>query len=104
MNILGTKEKKKKQFKSPNAYLVIFGFIVFSAILTWIIPGGEYALDEAGNAIAGTYQTVASNPQGLWDVFMSPLIGMVGGDGISGAIAISLAIMLFGGFLEVMDA
>ncbi len=101
---MGTKEKKKKQFKSPNAYLVIFGFIVFSAILTWIIPGGEYALDEAGNAIAGTYQTVASNPQGLWDVFMSPLIGMVGGDGISGAIAISLAIMLFGGFLEVMDA
>ena len=34
---------------------------------------------------------------------MAPLIGMIGNKSVSGAIAISLHIMLFGSFLEMMD-
>lgn len=62
-----------------------------------------YDVDEAGRAIAGTYHTTESNPQGLWDVFISPIIGMIGSNSVSGAIAISLNIMIFGSFLEMMD-
>lgn len=95
--------KAKKQFKSPNAYVIIFCIMAIVAVLTWIIPGGQYQLDEAGKAIAGTYERVASSPQGIWEMITAPIAGMVGNDTVSGAIAISLNIMLFGSFLEMME-
>lgn len=94
---------KQKQFKSPNAYVIIFFLIALVAVLTWFIPGGQYQLDETGRAIAGTYSKSAANPQGLWNIIMAPIIGMIGSDTVSGAIAISLNIMLFGSFLEMME-
>lgn len=99
----GKNTKAKKQFKSPNAYVIIFFIMAIVAVLTWIIPGGQYQLDEAGKAIAGTYERVASSPQGFWELITAPIIGMVGNETVSGAIAISLNIMLFGSFLEMMD-
>ncbi|NLH00725.1 MAG: YfcC family protein [Clostridiales bacterium] len=92
-----------KRFKSPNAYVIIFFIMAAVAVLTWFIPGGEYKLDEAGRAIAGTYSQTESKPQGLWDLLMAPIIGMVGSKTISGAITISLTIMFFGSFLQMMD-
>lgn len=77
--------------------------MVAVAVLTWIIPGGQYQIDESGNAIAGTYTQAEANPQGLWDIIMAPIIGMCGNAQISGAISISLCIMLFGSFLEIMN-
>lgn len=93
----------KKKFKSPNTYVIIFFVLLLVAIMTWFIPGGQYQLDEAGRNIAGTYSRVDANRQGLWDVIMAPIIGMVGNDQVSGAITISLNVMLFGSFLEMMD-
>ncbi|EOL49263.1 hypothetical protein RV11_GL001598 [Enterococcus phoeniculicola] len=93
----------KRKFKSPNTYVIIFFVLILVAIMTWFIPGGQYQLDEAGRNVAGTYSRVAANRQGLWDVIMAPIIGMVGNDQVSGAITISLNVMLFGSFLEMMD-
>ncbi len=98
-----TEKKTKKKFKMPNTYVILFCIIALIAVLTWIMPGGAYELNEAGDAIAGTYHAVASNPQGLWDVFMAPITGMLGSDTMDGAISISLTILLFGSFLEMMD-
>ena len=42
--------KEKKQFKSPNAYVIIFMVMLFVAALSWIIPGGAYELDQIGRA------------------------------------------------------
>ncbi|MDR0921113.1 MAG: YfcC family protein [Lactobacillales bacterium] len=95
---------KKKKFKSPNTYVIIFFVLLLVAILTWIIPGGKYDIDDSGRAIANTYSRIAANRQGLWDVIMAPIIGMVGNDQVSGAITISLNVMLFGSFLEMMDS
>lgn len=94
---------KQKQFKSPNAYVIIFLITAVVAVLTWFVPGGQYQLDDAGRAIAGTYTASESTPQGLWDLVMAPIIGMIGNETVSGAIAISLNILLFGSFLEMMD-
>lgn len=99
----GNKTKTKKQFKSPNAYVIIFIIMVAVAVLTWIIPGGQYQLDDAGKAIAGTYERVTASPQGIWEIINAPITGMVGNSSVSGAIAISLNIMLFGSFLEMME-
>ena len=61
-----TKEQPaKKKFQMPNTYVILFAVIAFIALLTWFVPGGAYDLTEAGDAIAGTYHVVESNPQGL---------------------------------------
>lgn len=95
--------KKKKERKAPNTYVILFFITVFIAVLSWFIPGGAYKLDEAGHAVAGSYEQVASNPQGLWDILMAPIIGMLGSKATAAAIPISLFVMLFGSFLEMMD-
>lgn len=59
----GEPEKGKKKFKMPNTYVILFGVICLIAVLTWFVPGGAYDLTEGGDAIAGTYHTVASNPR-----------------------------------------
>ena len=38
---MGETQKKKKEKKGLNSYVVIFVVIAFMAILTWFIPGGE---------------------------------------------------------------
>lgn len=97
------KKNEKKKFKMPNTYVILFAIIALIALLTWVVPGGAYDLTEGGDAIAGTYHTVESNPQGLWDIFMAPITGMLGGGTVSGAISISLTILLFGSLLEMTD-
>lgn len=99
---MGENPKKKKK-KGLNSYVVIFAVIALMALLTWFVPGGEYDLDESGYAIAGTYRELPANPQGLWDVITAPIVGMVGNGSVSGAISISLYIMLFGSFLKMME-
>lgn len=95
--------KRAKKFKMPNTYVILFTIIGIIAVLTWFVPGGAYELNDNGDAVAGTYHVVASNPQGIWDVFMAPITGMLGSATMGGAIAISLTILLFGSFLEMMD-
>ncbi len=35
----------KNKFKMPSSYTILFGIIVIVAILTWIVPAGEYVLE-----------------------------------------------------------
>ncbi|ALV22611.1 Arginine/ornithine antiporter ArcD [Carnobacterium antarcticum] len=99
---MDTQTQKKKKFSMPSSFTVLFLIIVAIAILTWFIPAGSYDTDDAGNIIAGTYHTVESHPQGIWEVFMSPVKGMLGTDTTPGAIEVSLFIMVVGGFLGVV--
>ena len=99
----GTSAQAKKKFKMPHTYAILFAIIVVISVLTWFVPGGAYDVNETGDAIAGTYHAVESNPQGLWDMLMAPITGMLGSDTMSGAISISLTILLFGSFLEMID-
>ena len=63
--------ENKKRFQMPSSYTVLIIIIAIMAFLTWVIPAGKYDTNEAGNLIAGTYQTVDSNPQGIYDVFIA---------------------------------
>lgn len=96
-----TKTKKKK-FKMPNSFTILFLITIVIAILTWIIPSGAYDLTEEGNFIAGTYHAVEATPQGIWDVLAAPFVGMIGNDVTDGAIEVSLFILTIGGFLNVV--
>ena len=70
--------KQKEKFQMPSAYTVLFIIIAVIAVLTWFIPAGHYSVDDAGNIVAGSYERVQQNPQGLWDIFMAPINGMLG--------------------------
>ena len=100
---MGKEQSKKKKFKMPSAYTILFFLIILIAILTWIIPAGSYEVNKAGNIIAGTYHHRPSNPQGIWDVFMAPILGMIGNKQTEGAISVSLFILVIGGFLGVVN-
>lgn len=93
-------EKKKR--KMPNAFTTLFLIIIFVAILTWIIPAGQYKLTDDGNFLPGTYHTVAQNPQGIWDVLAAPFLGFIGNDITDGALDVAIFILSLGGFLAVV--
>ena len=38
--------EKKKKFQMPHTYIIIFGVILFAAILTMFIPLGKYETKE----------------------------------------------------------
>lgn len=88
----------------PTAYTVLFLITIAVAIFTWIIPAGSYQIDpETGNFIAGIYEQIPRQPQGLWDIFMAPIVGMVGDANTGGAIDISLFILFIGGLLGIVN-
>lgn len=97
------KTTEKRKFKAPSAYTILFFLTIAIAILTWFVPAGQYAKTKDGNLIAHTYKAVASHPQGIWDVFMAPINGMIGTEATSGAIGVSLFILVIGGFLGVVN-
>ena len=105
----------KRGFALPSAYTILFFLIVVMAIATYIIPAGEYQLDENGQPIPGTYAPVEQNPQRIIvDSLMAPINGLYGiespEDGsvsvwnsgeLFGAIDVALFIIVIGGFLAV---
>ena len=62
------------KFKFPHVFALMFIITIFMAILTWIVPAGEFTRIKQGaitKVVAGSYHLVKSNPQGFWQVFES---------------------------------
>ena len=103
----GTEEEPTSKF--PTAYTILFLLIIFVAALTWIIPAGSY--DRAMNAtvgreiaIAGTYQEVDPNPQGIVDIMLAPGAGFYDPDSYAAnAIDVALFVLFLGGFLGIVN-
>lgn len=71
---------KKKKFTMPQTLTIIFLLIVLMAILTWIVPSGNFErvdIDGRSVVVAGTYEKAPSNPQGITDVFTAPINGFI---------------------------
>ena len=66
-----------KKRKVPHTYVIIFGVILFCALLTWIIPGGEYVEKISSDGIKTmVYQPIDRVPQ-TWEIFSSFFTGFV---------------------------
>lgn len=96
-------KKDKTGFKMPSSYTILMLIIAFMAVMTWVIPAGQYQVDDAGNFITGTYETVEQNPQGIWDVFMAPVRAMLGHGSTKAAIEVAFFILMVGAFLGVVN-
>jgi len=90
----------KKKFQMPTAYTILISIIAIVAVLTWIVPAGQYDLVDPSASkpqpIPGTYQVVDSNPQALWEVINAPI------NGFYEAKDIALFVLVIGGFLGIV--
>ena len=74
---------KKRKFKLPHIFVLLTGIIIVCAILTWILPAGEF--DRQTNAagtevvVPGTYHTVDASPVGPFETLKSLYNGMLNG-------------------------
>ncbi len=106
--------EEKKGFKFPSAYTILFILIIIVAIATWIVPAGQYEVNEAGEPIPGSYHSVDSNPQriiadGLMAI-VNGTYGLQADDGtisvynageLYGAIDVAFFVLVIGGFLAI---
>lgn len=90
----------KRKIRMPSSFTIIIGIVIVVAILSHVLPGGAYDYVDPNAAklqpIAGTYHAIASNPQGLWNVILSPI------NGFMDAVDIILYTLVIGGFLAVV--
>ncbi|KLV11242.1 MULTISPECIES: YfcC family protein [Photobacterium] len=95
-------------FKFPSAYTILFTLIALVALMTWIVPAGQYDRvmnEELGKEVpvTGTYHAVESNPQGVVDVLLAPIDGFYDHNSYeAAAIDVSLFILVIGGFLGLV--
>ena len=74
-------ENKRKRFKIPHIYVLLVSMVIICAVLTWILPAGEF--DRAVNTqgynvvVPGTYHEVESTPVGVMDTIGALYNGMV---------------------------
>ncbi len=89
-----------KKFRMPSAFTILFLIIIVIAVLTWIVPAGTYQyVDENATPlepVPGTYEAIAQNPQGFWEVLRAPI------EGFFNATDIIVFILVIGGFLGLV--
>lgn len=103
-------EKKKIQFHMPHVLTLIFFLIVVVAVLTWILPSGQFeravmetSTGERSVAVAGTYHAVdkitedgTNLRQGIAQVLMAP------GKGIQSIIEVLAFVFIIGGVFQIL--
>ena len=61
-----------------NTYFLVFAIMAVTAMLTWVLPTGQYdRIEEAGRtlAVAGSFHPIARTPQNLGDILAAPIKG-----------------------------
>ena len=97
-----------KKFKFPSAFTILFFLIWAVAILTRIIPSGEYEMREneaLGKKVpvAGSYHEVESRPQNFINVILAPIHGFYDPDtNEANSIDVALFVLIIGGFLGIV--
>ncbi|BDR35960.1 C4-dicarboxylate ABC transporter [Photobacterium damselae subsp. damselae] len=97
-----------KKLKFPSAYTILMLLTVLMAALTWLIPAGQYQMvnnETLGKMVplVGSYETVASNPQGIIDILMAPIQGFYDpGKYMARAVDVALFVLVIGGYLAVV--
>lgn len=83
-----------RKLKTPNTYVIIAAIIVLCAVMTWLVPGGEYVKADDGTV---TYEAVDAVPQ-TWQVFPAIYHGFVKQAGII------IFILVVGGAFWLLNA
>lgn len=71
-------KKERSGFQLPHTLVLLFSMTLIMALLTWIIPAGEFQREVVNGrsvVVPGSYQQVASQPQGLFDALLAVATG-----------------------------
>ena len=93
-------ENNKKKLQIPSTCALLFMLMIVCAILTWIVPAGEFDTEKVGDlnkVIAGTYHTVEASPVGPWATIMAVV------QGFYKAAKLMVMIMFVGGAVEILE-
>ena len=82
------------KMKVPNTYVIIFALLVLCAVITWLVPGGQYVRADDGTL---SYESVEAVPQ-TWQVFTAIYHGFVKQAGII------IFILVVGGAFWLLNA
>ena len=89
-----------------TAILVIFVLMVFTYLLTFLIPGGEYTriTDEAGNTVIDTESGFSAVEGGIsfWKWILSPIL-VLAAPGSASLIAVIVFLLVIGGVFNSLD-
>ncbi len=70
--------EKKKSFKIPHLLYIMVGLIVIMSLLTYVVPAGNFAVDEAGNVDANNFSYLGEqSPVSLIDSMFLVMQGLV---------------------------
>ena len=78
----------------PNTYIILFGLILLCAVVTWLLPGGQYVRAQDGTM---AFTQVDAAPQ-TWQVFAALYKGFVKQAGII------VFILIVGGAFWILNA
>jgi uncharacterized ion transporter superfamily protein YfcC len=90
------------KLRLPHPLVLLLGGVAVAALLTWILPAGEYqrVIDPATQraiVVPGTYAPVASSPVGP----MAMLVGVT--RGVAAGIEVILSILIVGGAFALLE-
>ncbi|MDD3559445.1 MAG: Na+/H+ antiporter NhaC family protein [Melioribacteraceae bacterium] len=88
------------KLKAPNTFVIIFSLMLFVAILTWILPAGEFdRYEKDGRSLVqpNSYHVVESSEQNVDAILMAPIRGF------SEAALIIGFVLIVGGVFSVIQ-
>lgn len=94
---------KKRQFHLPHTYVIIFWMVILAAILTYIIPAGQY--DRIDDPVTGktlvvmdSFKFIASNHAGIMELLNAAPAGLIA------TASLVFFILLVGGSIQIITA
>lgn len=100
-----TEGKTKKKIEIPHILVLIFLLILVFSALSYIIPGGEYQLDDSKRVIAGTFSYTGHNPVSPWKALLAVRKGITDSANTIALLLVcggSLAVVMATGCFEEM--
>ncbi|WP_408011462.1 YfcC family protein [Pseudalkalibacillus sp. A8] len=95
------KQRGEKETTGINAFVLLFSVIVIAAILTYIVPAGQYErVEQDGREVINpdSFQFVDSNPVNFLGIFKSIHLGMLEGS------SIIFFVFIIGGAFGILNA
>lgn len=98
---MSQKSTEKKTFDFPDIYIILISFILMVAVLSWIIPAGQFQRHKLPNGrlavVPGTYEVIEQTPVKIMDIVEAIPQGMIG------ASAVIVLTLLVGGAVIVLQ-
>lgn len=95
-------ERALERLRLPHPIVLLLGAVIIAALLTWVLPAGEYARkkdDVTGRqvVVAGTYHAVPASPVGPWAAAISIPRGFIE------AADVVIVVLLAGGAFVLLE-